>query len=535
MLTNLHRDRSPSPETSGSFFGGLASLASLLTGRPWNDSVGQGNREEWNQWVFMHLRGYEVHVAGPGIPTDPGELENWEPLLDDISTLMFRSSPVVAVDGDVSADAAQLGRGLGALVDRLGPLLASDRLRWVVGPEHPEYSMIGELQAKSFVAEKIIRDYDVTESIVRQALEVEPRNPDILGDFALFLQEVRGDLPQAEALFQRALQADPGHGRNLGNFAILLHEGRKDDDRAELYYLRALEAEPENATHLGNLALFLHEIRAEDDQAETFFRRALVQNGDDATLLANFALFLHDTRRDDALAETLYRRALLADGTDANCLGNFALFLKNVRHDHDQAEAFFRRALQADPDHAGHLANFALFMKNVRRDCEAAEELYHRALRADPDDPNNLGDFASFMHNLRRKDDVAEDLYQRSLQLDPGSATRLGNFVQLLLSQGRVKEGMPLLDKALSMRAPNPTLNLELWFYVLAHDTGRFEQALRRVKGFIVAGVRSKGWDLRANCHRARQAGHPEPELLEVLAKVIADQEDARALDPFAL
>ena len=49
----------------------------------------------------------------------------------------------------------------------------------------------------------------------------------------------------------------------------------------------------------------------------------------------------------------------------------------------------------------------------------------------------------------------------------------------------------------------------------------------------IAGGVRSPYWNLTANVERAVADNHPEPELLSVLAKVIADQEKGSALNKF--
>ncbi|MBF0294067.1 MAG: hypothetical protein HQL96_02675 [Magnetococcales bacterium] len=513
----------PAP-SSGTLFAGLTSL--------WRSR----SKEEWNHWVFMQLNDYEVHVAGPGVPVTPRAMEEWTPRLEEIATMTFRPCPMVGLDtpaGITNAETRRVTQGISTLVGKLGPVLYSDQFRLVSDADDPDPTFLRELHAKRLVAEKVIRDYEITERIYRRALEEEPDNPDFLGDFALFLQEKRGDDDQAENFWRRAIAADPEHARNLGNFAVFQHEVRGNDDMAEQLYLRAIAADPHEALHASNFALFLHEVRGEDDVAEEFHERALRLNGDDPSVLANFALFLHNTRRDDDRAEELYRRAMLADGEDANCLGNFALFMKNVRHDYDVAEKYFQLALQVNPRHAGHLGNFAIFMKHIRHDYAAAEELYHRALRADPSDPHRLGSLASFTHQTRRNQTSLTDELLHGMEMDPGNASRLGNFVQLLLAQGRIKEGMPLLDKVLEMHAPNPTLNLELWFYALAHDPERFDEALGRIKGYLLAGTRSR-WNLRANAHRARLSGHPQPDLLDTVANVIAGQKEMTELDEFA-
>ncbi|MEK7814043.1 MAG: tetratricopeptide repeat protein, partial [Candidatus Desantisbacteria bacterium] len=61
----------------------------------------------------------------------------------------------------------------------------------------------------------------------------------------------------------------------LGNYALFLKNIRKDYDRAEEYYKRALELDPNDADYTGNYALFLHNIRKDYDRAEEYYKRAL--------------------------------------------------------------------------------------------------------------------------------------------------------------------------------------------------------------------------------------------------------------------
>ncbi|MBF0627312.1 MAG: tetratricopeptide repeat protein [Magnetococcales bacterium] len=510
--------------------GFLHGLTSFLTRR----KEPENQENDWNHWMFLRIHNFEVHIAGPGVPVDPQALETWEPLLEDVTTLEFRPCPKDDAPATPDHEMIRLEQGMTRLMDKLAPILASDQIRWVPGLDQPEPSDLNELLAKRFVAEKIIRDPDLTERLYLQALTLEPENADILGAYALFQHEVRRDPNEAETLYRRAVRANPDHAVNLDNYAVFLQEVRKEYDEAERLYRRAHMLEPHFATHLGNLALFLHEVRGDDDQAEELFRNALKTDGQDAAILGNFALFLHNTRRDDDQAEQLYRRALEANGQDANTLGNFALFQKNVRRDYDTAEHLFREALRIDPNHSAHLGNFALFMKNIRHDYDQAEAYYHRALEADPNDSNHLGNLAFFMKNLRRDHAAAEDLYRRSLQVEPNNAIRLGNFVQLLLCQGRPAEGLPLLTRAITLvDETNPVLSLELWFYVLAHDLKQFAPALGHIRRLLHNGIRSPGWDLQCNCQRAMQDHHPHPELVTALAAVINSEAPLESLERF--
>ena len=149
------------------------------------------------------------------------------------------------------------------------------------------------------------------------------------------------------------------HANNLGNYAVFLDNVRKDPDRAEEFYKRAAEADPKHAHHLGSYAVFLDNVRKDPDRAEQFFKRAVEADPDRANNLGNYAVFLADVRKDPGRAEEFYERAVEADPKHASNLGNYAVFLVNVRKDPGRAEEFFKRAVEADPKHANNLGNYA--------------------------------------------------------------------------------------------------------------------------------------------------------------------------------
>jgi tetratricopeptide (TPR) repeat protein len=97
----------------------------------------------------------------------------------------------------------------------------------------------------------------------RRAIEADPRHANNLGNYALFLRNVRENYDEAEAYYRRAIDADPRHANNLGSYALFLRNVRKDHDGAEAYYKRAIEADPHDAVNLGNYAEILLAHRTE--------------------------------------------------------------------------------------------------------------------------------------------------------------------------------------------------------------------------------------------------------------------------------
>ena len=264
-------------------------------------------------------------------------------------------------------------------------------------------------------------------------------DPNLLGNFAIFMTEARGDQDRAERLFEQAIAADPSHAINLGNFAIFMTDVRGDEDRAEQLYEQAIAADPSHANNLGNFALFMTDVRGDEDRAEQLYEQAIAADPSHANNLGNFALFMTDVRGDEDRAEQLYEQAIAADPSHANTLGNFAVFMKNVRGDQDRAEQLYEQAIAADPSHANTLGNFAVFMTDVRGDQDRAEQLYEQAMptpcnfaAADPSHANTLGNFAVFMTDVRGDQDRAEQLYEQAIAADPSHANTLGNFANFM-------------------------------------------------------------------------------------------------------
>ncbi|MEJ2224819.1 MAG: tetratricopeptide repeat protein [Syntrophobacterales bacterium] len=238
-------------------------------------------------------------------------------------------------------------------------------------------------------------------------------------------------------------------------------------------------------------------------------------------------------KSDPNRAKSIYEEGLKQFPDHPDLLGNYAIFMQTIRNDYEAAEEYYRRALEADPKHANNLGNYAVFLQNIRKDYEGAEEYYRRALEADPKDANNLGNYAVFLKNIRKDYEAAEEYYSRALEADPNHANNLSNYAGFLLGRGD-SEGLKFLKQALKKAEKEPLL-LECLFYRYAHDPDpkARQKSLDRIKELIKTGVRSPGWNLEDNVTRAIQDGHPEPQFLESLAKVIADEMSEQELEKF--
>ena len=310
---------------------------------------------------------------------------------------------------------------------------------------------------------------------------------------------------------------------------------QKDPDLTDKIYRKGLENFPDSAELLGHYAIFLTVTRKDHDAAEEYFHKAIEAAPHNAITLGNYAKFLNDIRKDHDTAEEYYRRAIEADPEDANTLRNYAIFLRDIRRDHDATEEYHRRAIEADPNNGLTLCSYANFLAYFRKDHDTAEDYYKKAIELEPDNAAVLGYYANFLSDIRKAHDTAEEYYHRAIGADPEDAITLGNYAGFLLAKGKSQSGWEYLEKARSLAGIHEQLIIELLFYEYAHETDEKKQqrSLSEMKKMIASGARSPHWDLSGNVERAVADKHPEPELLSVLAKVIADEEKANALNKF--
>ena len=210
---------------------------------------------------------------------------------------------------------------------------------------------------------------------------------------------------------------------------------------------------------------------------------------------------------------------------------NYADFLADQKADYPAAEAMYERAIKADPNQANNLGNYANFLKGQKADYPAAEAMYERAIKADPNHANILGNYANFLTGQKADYPAAEAMHERAIKADPNQANKLGNYAQILFilnKKTQAKETLLQAEKLQGNEAPD--LSLELAFYRYAHCQ---PQSLDTIKTLLHKNIRSPGWNLDNNVHRAMQDGHPYKELLAAIANVISANKDIDTLSQF--
>lgn len=207
--------------------------------------------------VFRSSRGplYEAYVALEGrVRTSVGLTE--QSLYDEVSEAIRSQQFSKALDRSrllVKLDDGRTFRSLIRLYSRkLKDVPEVDSLLEFLLEHLPVNTNLHRI-----AAELHERSHPLAGRVYDRVLQQTPKDANVRGELAIFLQNVLRDFDAAEANYRQAIEADPRHGNNLGNFAIFLQAIRKDLAEAEIYYRRTLDVDPSDGNSLGNLAQIL--------------------------------------------------------------------------------------------------------------------------------------------------------------------------------------------------------------------------------------------------------------------------------------
>ncbi|XP_076944041.1 uncharacterized protein LOC143614505 [Bidens hawaiensis] len=98
----------------------------------------------------------------------------------------------------------------------------------------------------------------------RNMIEANPNNSLVLGNYAKYLKEVRGDALKAEEYCTRAILANPSDATALSMYADLIWDTRKDASRAQSYFDQAVKASPDDSYVMAAYARFLWDADEEE-------------------------------------------------------------------------------------------------------------------------------------------------------------------------------------------------------------------------------------------------------------------------------
>ncbi|MDD4446324.1 MAG: SIR2 family protein [Methanothrix sp.] len=236
------------------------------------------------------------------------------------------------------------------------------------------------------------------------------------------------------------------------------------------------------------------------------------------------------------MSENIYIYSINKYPYDSRLLGIYGNFLYKYRKNYDKAEEYFKKSLEIKPNDSIILRAYADFLSYARKDYDLAEICFKRSFELDPSDEVTTGNYATFLNNKRKQYDKADEYYRRSMEIDPNYVINLANYGGFLLARGN-KLGLDLLMKAqgIAENEKNNIVQLEIQFYLFSHkhDEESRRNSLKKIKNLMNSGTRSPDWDFSDNIKKAVEEGHPCPELLSELSKVISEENDIQSLDRF--
>jgi len=382
-------------------------------------------------------------------------------------------------------------------------------------------------------------DIEKAENIFHSALEIDGNAAETLTATAKFHALYKGDLTRAETMFNKAISADPISTDALMAYSAFLHIRRADRDGAEAMLKRAIEIDPGNAKITADYARFRDEVLADDEGAEDTFRKAINLDPRDATVLTHYGRFLQFSCRKPNAAEDRLRKAVSMEPRNAYALRSYGSFLVTERSNKEEGERYLRRAVSAAPSDGEALGDLAEYLSKQTTKRDEAEEMFRRALAADQSNKRTLRRYARFVGEAKGDADAAEEIYRQVLDDQPSDARALGGSAHAMLVQGRRHEGLELLDKAFDAamgdepKRRSIDLLLELWFYRYAFDTQAKRDAIKAVIWLLKEGAKVTRTDLSPIVARATAEGHPEPDILRELERVVSGTVAPERLERF--
>ena len=297
-----------------------------------------------------------------------------------------------------------------------------------------------------------------------------------LGTLAAFLTNAKR-MTRAELIYERALAAAPRDPEVLGGYALFLQRLGRDPTRVRAAYEQALAVKRKSRSNLIRYADFLRWVEADFENAGQLYKRAIGADPKDRGLVHRYIGFLIDTGETDE-AKRAYDRAIALAPDDPAVLCPFAVFLQEAG-DPAAGEAY-ERALAADPDNADNLRNYSIYLHHVVGDLERAREMYERAAAVPPVDPKRLAPLATFLHDVVGDVDAARAVYTQLLAADPSDTALLRGFARFLESTDDAAGAARWYDEAVTAAPADPVvLGARAAFLHRAHDPSA-EEAYER-------------------------------------------------------
>ncbi|KAJ0540881.1 putative tetratricopeptide-like helical domain superfamily [Helianthus annuus] len=108
---------------------------------------------------------------------------------------------------------------------------------------------------------------DGMDGFYRSMIEANPSSSLVLGNYAKYLKEVKGDVLRAEEYCSRAILANPSDATALSMYADLIWKTQKVASRVQSYFDQAVKASPDDSYVMAAYAHFLWD--ADEEVSDT--------------------------------------------------------------------------------------------------------------------------------------------------------------------------------------------------------------------------------------------------------------------------
>ncbi|GER52221.1 tetratricopeptide repeat protein [Striga asiatica] len=252
-------------------------------------------------------------------------------------------------------------------------------------------------------------------------VEKDPSNPLVLRNYAQYL-ESRRDFSGAEEYYYRAMLADPKDGEVLSQYAKLVWEIHGDQAKASHYFKRAVQAAPENSNVLAAYASFMWNIDDESDEEERWPNNQV--DDEYSAVVDPSTTGFKEVKRPSSPPLHL-AMGLGLDSQNIDCIDTCSDESSNV-------EEYYKRMTEENPHNLSSLRSYALFLHQSRGDLSGAEEYCSRAILEDPNDGQMLCLYANILWQLHGDKDRALAHFERAVLASPEDSNVLAAYAKFL-------------------------------------------------------------------------------------------------------
>jgi signal transduction histidine kinase/Tfp pilus assembly protein PilF len=283
-----------------------------------------------------------------------------------------------------------------------------------------------------------LKNFDKISNFFESALDLEPKNLDILNHYAKAISQHKPCFKKVFELYDRILLIDPKCIDTLNKYANLLFQDKQYSRSANLFE-QALKVDRSNIKILTSYAKILEQQPQYDkdryDRAGELLENALELESDNRVdLLIRHANILFKQEKYWLARQRFEEAYNLPDGNlDVNVLNGYANTL-TILNQYKSANNLFERALQREPRNPATLNNYAKALVQQSQNKEA-RIYFERSLDLNGKNKYTLSDYANFLFHQQDYEE-AIDLFQRYHDLGGKDYRTLNNFASALTHLG---------------------------------------------------------------------------------------------------